>query len=155
NSWTFGWTFLLVPPAQYAVSVFDASRWTLQSDEFRVEPQHTNSITLLFTTSDLAVTSEPMGALVTWPSAAGATWERNPHSYTPFTNRFRSGVIEFVANSPGRLESRTNYRFNPGSGDRVLEARLVLSPSRVPQTAQSYTNSLGMAFQWVASVAPL
>lgn len=141
------WSFReRLEPGLYGITVQVRGDWIMRAAA-RVEANEEQSLRLRFAWQEkLTLSSEPSGALVEWLGLDRATPES---ARTPFTARFRSGTIRFQLKAPGHDAVTTNYQFNPAAGD-VL--RVVLEPSRSPLTGESWTNSLGMEFQWLASL---
>ncbi|MCI0535209.1 MAG: bifunctional serine/threonine-protein kinase/formylglycine-generating enzyme family protein, partial [Verrucomicrobiales bacterium] len=130
-------------PGPYLVAVKVDKDWTMQ-ESVEIKPNQTNAITFHFDRSArLIVTSDPSEAIVRW-------WDNREQALqskkASFTNYFRSGALTFAAKARGYHETNINFHFNPAVTNRL---HIQLVKSTYPLREEAWTNSLGMAFQWI------
>jgi hypothetical protein len=141
-----------VPPGNYSFFLRDSHTppWTLER-RAKVGHGQTTNLMLAFCYGDLAVTSEPSGAEVSWLPDVAVARDMPTQSRTPFTNRFRSGSIQLTAALRGyeSAHETNDFHFHYGAGGPE-SLNIVLHQRPVPLTERPFTNSLGMEFIRVA-----
>ena len=145
-----GQTTFPLPPGVYTVVLTDSSEppkppWKLER-KVTVEPNQPAKLRLSFEYAELQVTSDPLGAEVTWPSEANSPVQPGTKATTPFTNRFKSGEIPFTAHLQYYADTNAVHSFYPAADPASSQFQIVLRPAHAPRPHQSWTNSLDMVF---------